>query len=331
MEEKIEALRTDLAKIGEYEIEDLISREKWGEITLEGARHDLKRIFTVTSYLQVLPLEFLTDTVIQQTHTAATQIIKLFEQIDAFSIGAGNPTQICDGHVQNVKVRADAMYNAAAQWIPFLAYQKGDIDKNINQLTDSVSQAQGLISSAKTDIETKKGEIDGIITQAREASAAAGAAVFTKDFADEAKRLSDSGATWLKVTGGLAVLAAGVAVGSVFIPTEGLAAGQLSALIVTKFAIIGLLITSTLWCGRIYKALMHQSTVNRHRSLSIQTLQAFSSAASDSQAKDAVLLEATRAVFGNTASGYVDSKTNNQDATVKVFGVAKSVLPKSDG
>lgn len=73
---------------------------------------------------------------------------------------------------------------------------------------------------------------------------------------------------------------------------------------------------------------MHQSTINRHRALSIKTLQAFSAAVEDTSTKDAVVLEATRAVFGNVPTGYIDSKSS-PDSDIKVFEVAKSVLPKT--
>ena len=74
------------------------------------------------------------------------------------------------------------LYTTIAQWIPFLAYQKGDVAENIQKLTTSVNQANTLVSNAKGEMEAKAREISEIITKAREASAAAGAAVFTKDF-----------------------------------------------------------------------------------------------------------------------------------------------------
>lgn len=273
----------------------------------------------------------MTDQTVTQIKQSLDNVQKLFTEIDKFSISVDNATQLKNSFITQAKQRADHLYTAASQWIPFLAYQKGDIAENVKNLTAAVTEANSIVTTAKTDIETKQGEIQSIVTQAREASAAAGAAVFTKDFSREADKCAESAKTWLKITVGIASCAIILGLVFVFLPQSGLDSGQLVQRLVGKFAILGFLITATLWCGRIYKALMHQSSVNRHRSLSIQTLQAFANAAGDVQAKDAVLLEVTRAVFGSTQTGYIDSKDSHQDASIKVFDIAKAVMPKSDG
>ncbi len=70
------------------------------------------------------------------------------------------------------------------------------------------------------------------------------------------------------------------------------------------------------------------STLNRHRALSLRTLKAFSAAASDDQTKNAVLLEATRAVFSAGQTGYLDS-AGGGESPMKIIEIAKSI-GKSD-
>lgn len=72
---------------------------------------------------------------------------------------------------------------------------------------------------------------------------------------------------------------------------------------------------------------MHQSAVYRHRGLSIRTLQAFVAAVSDVQVKDAVVLEATRAVFGNSATGYINPQGSSGEHDVKILEMAKCIVP----
>ena len=114
-------------------------------------------------------------------------------------------------------------------------------------------------------------------------------------------------------------------------PEATLDKGQIWQKMGTKLAILAILISATFWCGKIYKALMHQATINNHRALSIQTLQAFSAAVEDPTIKDAVVLEATRAVFGNVPTGYVDSSSSSGDSDIKLFEVAKNIIPKTGG
>jgi len=109
----------------------------------------------------------------------------------------------------------------------------------------------------------------------------------------------------------------------------GLDQNQIWQKLTTKLAILLVLITATAWCGKIYKALLHQSTVNRHRALSLQTFQAFSSAASDLQTKDAVLMQTTKAIFGDAGTGFVESGQKGSEGDIKVLEVLKSFLPGS--
>jgi len=331
-ESEADDLKKVLDAINGQNRDALLRREKWGEINLNEAKHDFDRIFFITDTLAVMPLDYLTDKIVTQIKQSLDAIQKLFTNIDEFSISIPDATQAKNSFIAQAKKQADQLFTTASLWIPFLAYQKGDVAENIKLLTSAVTDANAIVATAKSEIETKQDEIQSIIAAAREASAGAGAAVFTKDFADESKRCSDAAWWWLIFTGLLALAAIGLGVVFVSLPQGGLDSGQLVQRLIGKFAILGFFITATLWCGRIYKALMHQSAINRHRSLSIQTLQAFANAAADTQAKDAVLMEVTRAVFGSTQTGYIDSKETHQDASIKVFDVAKAaILPKADG
>jgi len=291
---------------------DLLSRSKWGSITFANAKNDLDRIFTILSHLALLPLEHLTDQAITQINTQLAEVIKHLEAIDSFDIEQANPQQVRENLVLGVHTQADLFYATATPWIPFLAYQKGDVSQNIEALTKSVQNAKSIVDDAKNDIEDTHLEIAGIITKAREASVAAGAAVFTQDFLRESKTLNSSAEKWLRATAFLALLTA-IASGAMWYWVEaGLDNSQLLQKFGSKVAILAVLFTATLWCGRIYRA------------LSLQTFQAFSSAAADVQTKEAVLLETTKAIFSLSPSGYIDSKGGGSEQGIRIVEFAKS-------
>src|SRR5690606_32947940 len=154
-------------------------------------------------------LESLTDQAVKQILQALTTAMDVLRRLDKFSLSEGTPTQIRDGLVNDIHSQADNFYTIATPWIPFLAYQKGDVARNISELTDSVNRAKGLVETARKDIESKSTEIDDIVVKAREASASAGAAVFTKDFSDEATTLESKARAWLKATGAFGALTIG--------------------------------------------------------------------------------------------------------------------------
>lgn len=91
-----------------------------------------------------------------------------------------------------------------------------------------------------------------------------------------------------------------------------------------RIVAIGVLFYAAVWSGRIVLANMHQASVNKHRAVSLQTLQAFHQAAEDPAAKDAVVLEAARAVYENVPSGYVARQSSGQSGSARTLEIIKN-------
>jgi len=308
------------------DIDGLVSHPDWGKLNFETCRSDLHRAFTIFNDLLVLPIDILPDQVVTKIIQTGTPLRDTIQSIQSFDITAGGDSvQNRDSIVATLKKQVDAFYIDTQQWIPYLLYQKGDIQRNISDLTEAVTSAHSLVESTKGDIETKQGEIDEIIVAAREASASAGVAHFTADFSTEAGELKETAKKWLiatSVMGGVTLIASMAFLFLSFKPSTDYATVQI---ITTKLIILGLLFTSTLWCGRIYKALMHQVTVNRHRANSIKTFQAFNQAASNDAARDAVLMETTKAIFGQGSTGYLDKEGSGSGDQLRVVEMVKHV------
>jgi hypothetical protein len=328
-EQATQALRTSITEALAFREKSLESRAQWGSISFEKASSDFKRIFEILAHLSILPLEYLPDTAISQIQSSITSTSEVFIRIDQFNIEQQQtPTGVRDSLVSEIHAQADQLYHHASSWVSFLAYQKGDVAKNIETLTGSLTRAQGLVDEAKEKIDARQGEIETIITQAREASAAAGAAVFTQDFKNEASTLNTRATGWLKLTGALALLTLVIAAVMWFAPANGSDMATVVQRFGGRLAVLVVLFTATLWCGKTFNALMHLSTVNRHRALSLQTFQAFSHAASDDATKNAVLMETTRAIFGSVPTGFLDGKASGGDNDLRIVEVAKSLGAK---
>lgn len=310
----------------QYDKESLIKNPKWGAITFENSRKNIDRVFDIVNFLNVLPYEYLPDAIIDSINLALIDIINEFRKIKTYDIQLSNHIATKDTIIANIDSYAQELLKSTATWIPFLAYQRGDTSKKIDALSASVRDAQGMVETAKTNISQKQKEIDEMTEKARETSAAAVAAVFTKDYQTESAELKTTADNWLNHTKRLGIATIVVAIAFILIDlgSSGISWTRLG----TKLTILGFMISGTFWCGRIYKALMHQSTIYKHRALSIQTIQAFKNAAIDDQTKDAVLHEAAKAVFGNTATGYIDQKGSGHEMDFKVIEVVKSFMPK---
>ena len=305
-------------------INQLITNADWGTINFEGSRAELDRTFDMLNQFKLLPARLLPDNIIQQIISTLQPLKATLDQIRSFSIEQGNPPGGRDTLVAQFRGQADAFFGAAHLYIPYLAYQKGDVQKNINELTRSVEQASELVVGAKQEIKAQQEEIGNIIVAAREAAASVGVAHFSADFSTEATEREGTAKNWLVATGILALVTLLIAFGVAFIPIDKDATpSQIAQLFTSKIVILGLMFTATIWCGRLYKATKHQATINKHRSNALRTFQAFTKAASDDAARNAVLMETTKSIFAITPSGYLDGEVPS-DGGFKIVEVVKN-------
>jgi len=330
--QQADSLKTVIDKALTYFEKNLLSRPEWGAVNFDGASHDLERLKSTLSYLKILPLEALPDQAVNSITQSINQVTPILDQIDKFNITTGNPAGTRDGIQSQLHTQVDNFYTQASAWVPFLAYQKGDVAENINKLTDALNEARNLIDQAKISVESRKNEIEKIIVATREASASAGAAVFTTDFENESDKHHTSANKWLIATGIGAVLTvvAAIVIWVHAERTNDLSNSQVVQTIAAKLVFLSMFVSASLWCGKQYRALKHLGTLNRHRALSLRTLKAFSAAASDDQTKNAVLLEATRAVFSSGNTGYLDGASSSDDSPMKIVEIVKSISKPSN-
>lgn len=305
-----------------FDKEKLIVRSEWGSINFEAAKLDFNRFYAIVNQLKILPLEYLTDNAVTGIVNSFNPVIQNLNQINGFKLEGGDPSARRQQLISTLHVNIDQFYAQSSPWIPFLAYQKGDVEENIQKLNSAVRKSQELIEDGIKKVESGEKEMKEIITAAREASASAGAAVFTKDFEKEADNNHLKANKWLILTGVLSVFTIGIAFAFLlYIPIID-KAYELIQVAISKIAILSILLTASIWCGRIYKAQMHQHSINKHRALALQTFQAFSKAANDESTKNAVLMECTRSIFAFQSTGYIEASLNENEAGSKLYEIA---------
>lgn len=319
-----EGLKAVFEEITKTDIDDLVANPDWGSITFSESRHDLERVFSICNHFRLLPVEQLPEDIVSAIISHGNGVSSVIERIREFTIEQDNPSAARNQIAAELKKNVDAFYKTSHIYVPYLAYQKGEIQENLKKLTESVSDAKETVNSAKSYAEGKKQEVDKIIASAKEASASVGVAHFTSDFSGEAEELQDVASNWLRATVILACLT--LAFGLYFLnskPDFGNIAQSIQY-ISSKIIILVLLITATLWCGNLYKATKHQAAANKFKSNSLKTFQAFVNATEDAAVRDAVLIETTRAIFSESATGYIGAESAGTDKSTKIVEVVKN-------
>ena len=327
-ENRCNDLKKQLDAITKYANAELVSRpDEWGSINFEKAQPDIDRALSIGRDLLELPAKFLPESTAEQIIDAITSVAQYLDRISRFSIAEersprGTRDQICD----QLHKATELLQEVAGPHIPYLAHRRGDVTEIKSKLESTLSDARKKYDDAEKWVTGKKAEIEDTARAAREAAASVGVTTFTQEFDQEATALNKQSKKWLRATGLLSIATVVVAVGSYFWPSISAEAGVWETLrnAVSKVTVIAVFFTSTVWCGRIYRALTHQATVNRHRALSLKTFQAFVQATEDEYVRDAVLMAATKAVFGTVSTGLVDQKTGGEEPAVSFVEFGKS-------
>ena len=89
-------------------------------------------------------------------------------------------------------------------------------------------------------------------------------------------------------------------------------AGEIVREIGGRFTILTLLAFALGFTVRQYTSSKHNEKVNLHRQNALRTFEPFVNAANDQEIKDAVLLEATRAIFAPQSSGFLRGRTRGR-------------------
>ena len=308
--EKLEQLIDECSM---WSADEVLTDPGWGTINFEECRVEFERTYSMLIQLKLLPIELLPSDQIAKIVNKLAPIKENIDLIRGFSIESSNPTGTRAGLVAQFRSLSDQFFTETHLYIPYLAYQQGDVQRSIGELTSSTNKARQLVDDAIGTMKEKQGIIDGILVATREAAASVGVAHFSNNFKNEADTQDKGAEKWLMTTGGLAAVTIVAALLMAFaIPVaRDATAPQVFQLFTSKIVILGLLFTATIWCGRLYKAARHQSAINKHRANALRTFQAFTIAASDDETRSAVLMETTKSIFALTPSGYLDNETTS--------------------
>lgn len=214
------------------------------------------------------------------------------------------------------------------------------ISTDFSEFTAGAARRLKDIDGAETAALVKLKEIEAIADAARTAASQTAVSRHRGKFSEEAATTDQTARKWLYVTIGFAavtvIVALGLAVGPAVLsfnyPDSTYTRYVLDPasvvqvqLMTSKAVILVVLLLGTLWCGRIYKVLRHQATINRHRALALETFDAFTQSTSDPAIRDVVLTEATRTIFGVTSPGFIDGGDGTQDANLKLFEIVRTL------
>jgi len=232
----------------------------------------------------------------------------------------------------------------------------------IQGLGVSIIDRQRHLEEYEAKAKQTLGEVQATLQVAKEAAKHVGIVEHARVFEDEADRHKRAAYWWLAFTIIFAVLAGVVAL-HIFLKTEQRIADALSKsssgqntttaqspsaqntttdskadgltaleiqLAISKFIVLSILLSASIWAGKVYKSHRHNFVVNRHRSNALATFQTFATGTADPQTKNAVLLQATTCIFAPQNTGYVGQE-KEADGFPQILEIVRGVGPGKSG
>ena len=339
-QERLRKLKNQLHAIAKYEDFQFVHHPEWDDITFQQISDDRERVFLITADLLELPVEHLPEQATRAIQGSLSQVEQNLSAIKDFT-GIGQAGTRIEHLASNFRGAVKSLENTTIPNLPYLAYRRGrlnlseildagksdsaEIRKIRNNTAEIFANTEIFLDGKRKEFNELLSSAQDVLDNARKLAANSVLTKFTAQFDEEATHLEKGAKLWLKATAGLAVLTISSAVLFNYWPEVAADADQWETIrsVANKGAIIAVLFTGTIWCGRIYRALVHQATTNRHRSLSLKTFETFASASKDDRTTDLILMAAARTIFGRAPTGLVSDTTDGREPEVNFVEIGR--------
>jgi len=315
-QEKVKHLREIAGEIFSPVNDYTISKKlyEWG---FENLNDDLSMISWLSMQIKDLPIERIPKQDIEQAIAEFGEINSSLREMRDFTSDSKDSMERREQILDNLRDQIRKPISGIGKILPLLFLQSEKDKILLQKMQACYGKMNDLFGKAEKDF-------NEIYKVSRTAAGKAGAEAFTEEFSHEAECLEKRARNWLWPTVSSAGLALLMPILSIFgiIPHVPVNTGWEAVYVLGgRLILISVFIYAAVWSGRIYLANKHLASVNKHRAISLQTLQAFHHAAEDATAKDAVVLEAARAVYENVPSGYIGRSSSGHGTTSRIVEI----------
>lgn len=302
-----------------------LRRDELGEkLSFDPAMVDIERV--VNFYRKLLDCDLSNLPHVTMSSVAATgkATIEILTKIGSFDPEkSSNPFPERLQLMNQLRDRWEADFPAVSPVLAYATKSSADFQRLEREARGTLSE----LTEAKKEF-TK--ETTGIISQmnsalgqVQDAAKKAGVSQHATHFNDEAETSKKIAYFWLgsAVVFGLAtVLYIVLHVEPVLADLTDLSTLKLVQASIPRFIVVFVLTFGMIWSVKNFTASVHNFVVNRHRRNALASFQTFVEGASKPEVKDAVLMQATHAIFMPQDSGYATGDVPNPTSqVVEVF------------
>ena len=346
--EAVRELKEVLAKAKTFREKQIVRREEWGSLNFEEIEVEVSGILDLCEDLETMNLELVEPGNLQAAKNTIDVVVETLAQMDQFTLDTGGK-DVVDNICLRFPNETQQVRSNCISWMGYLAYRRGDVQGKVKEVESAIekleeersrqekerkeerkrweSERTEEIYQFRKDGAAKDQELERILAAARQAAADIGVGGFTEEFQQEAERAERESRRWLVAAIILSLATVGILIFSQWWASYMIDPGAtLWEAVGIKVGVVALMIYASSWCARMYKAVRHQSTTNRHRALSLKTFNAFSQAASSEEAREAILLAAGKCIFEGRSTGLTEEKGNMPISTTQIIETARKTV-----
>ena len=287
----------------------LLRRQEWGSESFKALQPGLRRLFRSSTLLAILPVEDIQYGVLEEMSVALENLALVLQRIDGLKT-AVDMVQQGDEIVAEFQAHEEAFTGHCRSELPMLIIGAGDAERWVS----AAHGEQQKIEKIGQEVQRLKDEVVVAHKVAQETAGGEGAAQFTEAFEKQAKASGTAADRWLKFTVctfGAAVVSAILFVVLGFSTTpESLV--DVAIQLGWRLSVFGIFVGGAAWCGRQYRAYLHNQTVNNHRAACLENMRAFQHAVTDPAIKDLVILEFSRAAAQGMPTGFITGEADGR-------------------
>ena len=339
--EAVRELKEILAKAKTFREKKIIRREEWGSLNFDEIEEEVRGILDLCEDLETMDLKLVESGNLRTAKSTIESIVRTLTQMYEFTLDIGGKDtvdKICNRFLNETQqIRSNCI-----SWMGYLAYRRGDIQGKVKEVESAIKQ---LEEERKKEYErwererteemdkirmygyARDLELERMFAAARQVAADTGVGGFTEEFQQEAERAERESRWWLVAAIIGSLITVGILITSKWWSSYMIDSNAtLWEAIGIKVGVVVLMIYASSWCARMYKAVRHQSTTNRHRALSLKTFNAFSQAASSEETREAILLAAGKCIFEGRNTGLTEERGNMPISTTQIIETARKTV-----
>lgn len=325
-EQTIKVFHDNISNIMTLHAKDLIRREDLGsELNFGDAEDDFEIAINLFKGLNDIDIMRVPESKIVELNNIMSNFLSYIKQIKAFSTisGPNNRQDLINNIINNYST----WFNIISPVVAYCTKAGTDYDALRRQAQEALNNFKDLQEQAKSNRDEAQKNIDEVLESVRVAANSVGVTQHTINFSEAAKEFNEQKTFWMKwiIRIGLLIIVYSFLVfwcSPITLAEPYIYHFLQSAL--PRFTGLIVLFYGLVICTRNYQAQAHNYIINKNKQNALSTFETFVNAASNDEIKNAVLMQTTKAIFSNPASGYLKNETSD-DASSQIIEIVKDM------